>query len=152
VMHPQRGTYVFEPGEDEVRELCELRGLLESGAARILAAQGPRGVARLLAGIAADARKALLRRDWNLCEALDTQFHETLVANCGNRLLIEAYRAISGRVRAIRRCLPASRARIAHGIAEHAAIARALAKGDGEAAAAVLGRHVDNVRRLVTQR
>lgn len=148
VMHPQRGTYVFALEGEALRELCELRGVLEAGAARLLAARGAKAAAAVLAGIAADSRKALARRDGPLCEALDTQFHETLVANGGNALLAESYRALSDRVRAVRRRLPASRERVARGIAEHEAIARALAKGDGEAAAALLVRHVDNVRRL----
>lgn len=150
VMRPQRGTFVFDPGEEEVRELCELRGVLEAGAARILAARGDRQAVALLAQQAVLAGRALARRDYAECERLDTHFHELLVAGCGNGMLAQGYRALADRVRALRRRLPASRERIANGIAEHAAIAKALARGDGEEAARLIGRHVDHVRRLLS--
>lgn len=151
VMHPQRGTFVFSPDSAEVRALCELRGVLEAGAARLLAGRGDRTAARELADIVAESRAALARRDWASCEDLDTRFHETLVERCGNALLAASYRAISDRVRALRRHLPRTRDRVAAGLDEHAAVAKALAKGDGEAAAARLARHVGNVERLLAK-
>jgi DNA-binding GntR family transcriptional regulator len=152
VMHPQRGTFVFSAGADEVRELCELRAVLEAGAARLLAARGGSEAAAELAALVREARAALAGRDWESCERLDTRFHETLVERAGNALLAESYRALSDRVRALRRHLPRTRERVAHGLREHAAIAAAIGKGDGEGAAALLARHVGNVGRLLAVR
>jgi DNA-binding GntR family transcriptional regulator len=149
VMHPQRGTFVFSAGADEVRELCELRGVLEAGAARLLAGRGGREAATELAALVRESRAALARRDWERCEALDTRFHETLVERAGNALLAESYRALSDRVRALRRHLPRTRERVERGLGEHDAIARAIGKGDGEGAAKRLARHVGNVERLL---
>ena len=149
VMHPQRGTFVFSPAADEVRELCELRGVLEAGAARLLAGRGGAESAAALAAIVRQAQAALARRDWDACEALDTSFHETLVERAGNALLAESYRGLSDRVRALRRHLPRTRDRVAKGLGEHAAIAKAIGRGDGEDAAARLAGHVGNVERLL---
>jgi DNA-binding GntR family transcriptional regulator len=149
VMRPQRGTFVFSPSDDDLRELCELRGVLEGAAARLLVERADRAAAKELQEITAAARRALARRQWEACDDLDTRFHELLVARCGNRLLSESYRAIADRVRALRRHLPRTRERILHGLEEHAAIARAIAAGDGERAAAKVAAHVVNVRRLL---
>lgn len=149
VMHPQRGTFVFSATADEVRELCELRGVLEAGAARLLAARDGRAAGAELAALVKESEAALGRRDWDACEALDTRFHERLVERAGNALLAESYRALSDRVRALRRHLPRTRERVARGLEEHAAIAKALARGDGDGAAARLARHVGNVERLL---
>ncbi len=152
VVQPQRGTFVFAPTREEMRELCELRGVLEAGAARLLAGRSDRAAAAELAAIAQQARDALARRQWDTCADLDTHFHEVLVGRCGNRLLAASYRAISDQVRALRRHLPHTRERVARGLDEHAAIARAIARGDGERAAATLSTHVENVRRLLEGR
>jgi DNA-binding GntR family transcriptional regulator len=152
VVQPQRGTFVFAPATEQMRELCELRGVLESGAARLLAGRGDRAAAAELAAIVQEARQALARRQWEACGDLDTRFHEVLVGRCGNRLLAESYRAISDQVRALRRHLPHTRERVARGLDEHAAIAKAIAGGNGERAAVTLSTHVENVRRLLEGR
>jgi DNA-binding GntR family transcriptional regulator len=151
VMHPQRGTYVFEPDGADVRELCELRGVLEAGAVRILAGRAAKDVAALLTANTAAAQKALARRDHEECERLDTAFHELLVERCGNTLLARSYRAISDRVRALRTLLPRKRERYARAIEEHRAIARHVSAGRTEAAAALLAGHVNNVMRMLAR-
>lgn len=149
VMHPQRGTFVFSAHAGEVSELCELRGVLEAGAARLLAARDGRAAGAELARLVKESRSALARRDWDACEALDTRFHETLVERAGNALLAESYRGLSDRVRALRRHLPRTRERVARGLEEHEAIAKAIGKGDGDGAAARIAGHVGNVERLL---
>ncbi len=147
VMHPQRGTFVFEADAESIRDLCELRGVLEAGAARLLATRAAKEAGSALAAIVKEAEAALARGDLDACEALDTRFHESLVERAGNALLAESYRALSDRVRALRRRLPRNRERVAKALSEHAAIAKAIARGDGDGAANRLARHVGNVAR-----
>jgi DNA-binding GntR family transcriptional regulator len=149
VMHPQRGTFVFEPEDAEVRELCELRGVLEAGAARLLAGRAAKDTAALMMVNTDEAAAALRRRDYDECERLDTAFHELLVERCGNGLLSRSYRGISDRVRALRTLLPRKRERFARAIEEHRAIARHIAAGRPQAAAELLAGHVGNVMRML---
>jgi DNA-binding GntR family transcriptional regulator len=100
-IRPQRGTFVFHCDATDVRDICELRGILEAGALR-LGMQRDRD--RLLEGLernlrVSEAATLATAADY---QPFDHEFHEIIVAASGNRQLIEAYGRIAGRVRALR--------------------------------------------------
>lgn len=149
VVRPQSGTFVFDPDAKEVAEICQVRGILEAGALAVVTqAQLPALVAALSANVA-EAAAALRRRDHATCDALDAAFHETIVALCGNELLVQTYRGISNRVRALRNRMPRGHERYERAVREHRKIARLISRGDAAMAAEELGAHVRQVEQLL---
>ena len=100
-VQPQRGTFVFQYDATELREICELRQVLETGALRIATACHRAGLIEALRRpIEAAEREGEL--DPKAYQPFDTAFHDGLVRSSGNNELMDAYGRISGRVRAIR--------------------------------------------------
>ena len=149
VVRPQSGTFVFDPDGKEVAEICQVRGILEAGALAVVTADKVPALAAALAANVADASVALRRRDHATCDALDTAFHETIVALCGNDLLVQTYRGISNRVRALRNRMPRAHERFARAVQEHREISRLVSKGNVTAATNELAGHVRKVETLL---
>jgi DNA-binding GntR family transcriptional regulator len=146
-VRPQRGTFVFQYDATELREICELREVLETGALRVAL---KRGRERLITGLRAqiDAAEADAPADAQAYQPFDTAFHETLVRCADNTELVDAYRRISGRIRAIRYRLTRSLSQVAVSQLHHSEIVDALLAGDDALAETLLGRHVYNSYRF----
>jgi len=149
VMRPRSGTFVFELSPDEIKDICDLRGIFEMGAIRMGVALQQERLVSVLATRVAEATEALAKPDFSQCEALDTAFHETLIALSGNKYLIESYRTISDKVRALRSRLPPTRERVGNAIAQHRRIVDLIALGRSDDAADEISVHVRNVHRLL---
>ena len=150
VMRPQSGTFVVDLTIEDVRQICATRAILEAGALRLAAATGsadPIGRLGLLVG-----RAAIALDDGNLvlCDELDCQFHEGIVAASANGYLIRAYRGISDKLRALRHRLPREPGRMARAIAQHRHIIDLWAAGRLDQATEEISSHVLNVARLLT--
>lgn len=151
VSYPQRGTYVFNPTPVDIAEICEMRGLLEAGALRVAAAKG---LAELVAGLnkcVAHMSFAVEAGDFVQVEAFDTQFHETMVAMCGNSRLVAAYRQISDQVRVLRHRLPARRQRVEDALKQHRRIVDLLTSERVDEAVEEVMHHVERVQDLLQQ-
>ena len=150
-VRPQRGTFVFRYDATELREICELREVLETGALR-LALRGER--AALAAALTAqlDDAETAAAQGARAYQPFDTAFHETLVAAGNNRELTDAYARVSGRIRAIRFRLTRSAEQVAGSQRDHRAIVAAMLAGDDAEATTLLGRHVHNGYRFFMER
>lgn len=146
---PQSGTFVFRPDGGEIADICDLRTVYEAGAVELAWRRDGVALLRALRAVIGEAAAALSRGDLAACEDCDTTFHETLVAQSGNPLLIAAYRGISGRVRALRHHLPQSTARYRAALAQHRRIVAHLAGGRIPAVRAELTDHLHRVRSLL---
>jgi DNA-binding GntR family transcriptional regulator len=146
IVRPRSGTFVFGVSQNDLSQICEMRSLFETGALNMAAAVNPATLVGALTYPVAEAALALEEKDYARCETLDTVFHETLIALSGNRYLVESYRTISTKVRALRSRLPQNHARIAGAIAQHRRIIDLVAVGKTEAASAELASHVSNVK------
>jgi DNA-binding GntR family transcriptional regulator len=150
VMRPQSGTFVVDLTIEDVRQICATRAILETGALRLAAEAGsadPMGRLGLLVGRAAIA---LDEGDLVLCDELDCQFHEGIVAASANSYLIRAYSGISDKLRALRHRLPREQGRMARAITQHRHVIDLWAAGRLDQAIAELGSHVVNVAGLLT--
>jgi DNA-binding GntR family transcriptional regulator len=147
VVRPQSGTFVFEPDAKEVAEICQVRGILEAGALAVVTEARLPALAAALTANVTEAAAALRKRDHATCDALDTAFHETIVALCGNELLVQTYRGISNRVRALRNRMPRAHERYASAVREHREISRMISRGDVARAADRLAAHVRKVEK-----
>ena len=151
VTYPQSGTYVFDPTPQDVKEICQMRGLLEAGALRVAAKAGlPQLVTELNKSVAHMAF-AIEAGDFRAIETYDTQFHETLVALCGNARLVNAYRQISDQVRVLRHRLPARRRRVSEALSQHRRIVDLLTAERVDDAVEEVVRHVDRVHSQLDQ-
>jgi DNA-binding GntR family transcriptional regulator len=149
VARPQSGTFVFDPDAKEVAEICQVRGILEAGALAVVTTEQLPALKEALAANVAEASAALKKRDHATCDALDAAFHETIVALCGNDLLVQTYRGISNRVRALRNRMPRAHDRYARAVEEHKAISRMITRGNVKGAANQLAAHVHKVEALL---
>ncbi|WGF87815.1 GntR family transcriptional regulator [Marinivivus vitaminiproducens] len=142
-VHRQRGTFVFDYDARELREICELRAVLETGAFRIaLQRDRPRLVTSLAEQVA--AAKVAATSGIDAYQTADTAFHDALVRSSDNRELIEGYARISGRIRAVRYRLMRTPQQIAKSCREHSAVASLLKHGKDAEAEAALVKHVYN--------
>ncbi|WP_458098173.1 GntR family transcriptional regulator [Roseomonas sp. WA12] len=140
------GSFVWSPDVTAVRELCEMRAILECGALRLAVGRDPERLAAALAVPLAGGTLALEAGDTGRAEAMDTRFHEALVGCSGNELLIDAYRSISDKVTALRHRIPHDRARMAAALAQHRRILDLALAGTPRDAEAELAAHVRNVQ------
>ena len=132
---PYRGTFVATLTVDDIRELHDLRAPLEGRAARLVAEKSDPADAERLVGILDAMRRLPPSGDHSRTITLDADFHDTLIALSGHRLLQELWATIGVRLRSF---LMLKRKRLyqtAHEAAAlHEAIVEAIAAGDGPAA------------------
>jgi DNA-binding GntR family transcriptional regulator len=139
-VRPQRGTFVFYYDAAQLRDISELRGVLELGALRIALT---RNRAALIAGLDRSAGEAEAAGfDAVGYQVFDAAFHGALIEASENRELIEAYERISGRVRAIRYRFTHSHEQVARSQRDHRDIVEALRGGRDAEAMKRLGKHV----------
>jgi DNA-binding GntR family transcriptional regulator len=150
-VRPQRGTFVFDCDARLVRDICQLRGILEAGA---LSLACERHRQRLIAELAAAVETAEAAFDGDPAgyQPHDTRFHDLLVRASDNAQLIEAYGRIAGRVWALRSRFNNREPLVRNSMAEHRMIVEHLRTGDDDAAQAILARHVYNAYRAFQAR
>lgn len=148
VIRPQSGTFVMTPTPASIREISEMRGVLECGALRIAAAKHPE---RLVAAVAVPlSGGALAVEEGELARAtqMDSAFHNALVAAAENQLLTSAYRSIADRVEALRRRIPNDMERMRRAVMQHRRIIDLAVTGRIPQAEAELAGHVQIVQSL----
>jgi DNA-binding GntR family transcriptional regulator len=142
-LYPKRGALVVPISPSEAEDVLEARMLIEQHCARRAAAAGPDLVARLRATIA-DQEGDVAGFAW-----ADRAFHTAIVEAAGNHILDRQYDALRDRHQRIAAAAVASDpTRIARFIAEHKEILGAIERGDGEAAAALMGDHLRSAHEL----
>jgi DNA-binding GntR family transcriptional regulator len=99
---PQRGTYVFRLGPDDVLEVSELREVLEVEAAAIAMRRSRELLLSRMTPILRDMRKAYGAGDNVAYRALDGDFHRVIIEACQNSYIADAYAPIGLRIQALR--------------------------------------------------
>lgn len=153
VIQPNRGAVVSERSEGELRELFAVRGMFEAEAARLLARSRPQAVLDALEMMIAEMKRAVRAHRYDDYGRIAAQFHDLMVAECGNRLVARLYDRIRTNLRRYQLMmadLPGSPAR---SIREHQTIFAAIRSGKAAAAARAAGAHVGElVRRFERHR
>jgi DNA-binding GntR family transcriptional regulator len=153
VARKHAGVFVREPDAAEVRDLYEMRGLLDGFAGR-RAARLP-DAARLALADALDASIAAMN---DAAAAHDVQryygenlsFHWAIVEAAGNHALAGTYRGVVQKLHLSRLKNLSHDTGMRASIAEHVAIAGALREGDVARVEALMARHVgDAFNRLL---
>ena len=91
------GAYVTQLSEQDIREIFEIRELLETHAAKKIRASGSADAKTALRGALAELEDACRKRDIRLFSAADLRFHQTLWELGGNRHLQDLLNDVSTR-------------------------------------------------------
>jgi DNA-binding GntR family transcriptional regulator len=150
-LYPRRGALVVPISASEADDVHEARELLEHHCALRAASAGAALAEELQAAISEQERAR--RTQGSGFAWADRRFHRAIVAAAGNTLLTRAYDALADRHQRIAATTVArDPSRVERFIAEHRAIATALARGDGEAAAERLTAHLRSAHALGRRR
>ena len=134
---PQRGTFVFKLTPEQVGQLCRYRAMIETAALREAVAVQPAELLSRLRAHVADMAAQEKAGDLNKLSRIDMNFHYEFLAWCSNPYLRGAYELIRYQLIALRH-----RAPIDNMVDSHQVLIDMLEKGDIEAAAAELHKHV----------
>lgn len=144
---PHSGTYVFSPSARDIEDLCDFRALLEGQAVRAAMQHHAAALLPALDTVVAAMRDAdaLVRDDG---KRLDSEFHQLLVAHCGNQYLADAYATIGPRVEALRYRFMDTTVFRHKAFAEHVEIVELLHAGRTARAVSVLEEHIARTRQF----
>jgi DNA-binding GntR family transcriptional regulator len=155
-LHPNRGAVVRAVSPRDVRELCDVRGLLECEAVRLACGRiDPAELDALADALrrqiaASDDPEAIdLARFLDEARCLDTRLHDRIAASCGNAFLALELTRLKTLFRAFRDVATAQGTarhdvgRLFEESRQHLAIVEALIAGDAEAAVRAMTRHID---------
>jgi DNA-binding GntR family transcriptional regulator len=141
------GVFVRQLGMVEVRDLYQLRALLDGFAGRTaaqLSKPARDALVKTLDSATANMKDALKCADTNRYYAENLRFHWAIIEASGNVQMAEIYRGIVQKLHISRlKNLSGNRGRKAS-IAEHQTIVRALRKGDLAQTELLMARHVDD--------
>lgn len=156
-LEPNRGAVLRPFGRKQLREICHLRRLLESEAARCACGR----IAPFELQELADELRRLCSGNrgpaWSAATRdLDTRLHELVRTHCGNDRLadeIERYRVLYRTLRDVRHRRRQSQEDYRHmdENAEHLAVVERLSAGDAVGAAAAMARHIDSAAQALEQ-
>lgn len=140
-IYPNRGAFVSNPGLEELREVFELRILVESYALRLAVPNFSQEQIESCTSLLVQLESIGNRADWS---RVDQEFHAALYAPCGQSRtlnLIENLRGVVNRYYFLYLSRDNCGAACS---AEHRAILVACQKRDAEAAVAALETHLRN--------
>jgi DNA-binding GntR family transcriptional regulator len=143
---PQRGSFVFNPTEDDVRELCEFRSIAETQAMLLSHARDRAGTLNRLRVAQGRMQAAHAAEDFRASSVADAAFHDALFEGCGNQFLRQSYAIIGGRISAVRVMLLDPGQTWRESEAEHDEIIAAFEIADLTLAQALLLTHIMKMR------
>jgi DNA-binding GntR family transcriptional regulator len=143
-----RGFEVTEVSPDELRELGEVRLMLEGPPMRELAGTLSDDVVERLLGLAEEIVRAGREGRFEDYLEADTTFHLTLLELTGNRQLVRLVRELRQQTRLVGLVNLADSDELEGSSLEHAELVRLLAAGDGAGAEALMRRHIGHVAGL----
>lgn len=129
-----RGVVVSSASVDDVRELFEFRGALETAAARLAATRGDTEVFGALAREFEGAGELVGRHELDAYYDIVARFDDAIDASIANPYLLGALRGVRTHLQRIRRLAQDDPARLMRAAAEHRLIAEAIRDGDSDLA------------------
>jgi DNA-binding GntR family transcriptional regulator len=145
-----RGAIVKPFGPDELREIYQLRRILEVEATRTACGRIDRGD---LDSLREDMKKLLrARRDRQWVEremATDRRLHELITSSCGSARLAQEIHRYDNLVQSLRDVVGRERRAQLQALEEHLAIIDGLSADDADAAAAAMAKHIERAAESV---
>ncbi len=141
-IHPQRGTYVFSVGDEDVVQICRFREILESAALGEALAADREGLIAALKENLRTMKEAQRAGNARALPELDAEFHNIIMQRSSNAYLRDAYRLIEHKIHALRWRLPVNSEQIEHCQANHATIVKQICEGKLGPAQTILKHHI----------
>ncbi|MFM9924445.1 FCD domain-containing protein [Variovorax sp. H27-G14] len=147
VARKHAGVFVHEPDAQEVRELYEMRAMLD-GFAGARVARLPEAPRTALADVLDESirhmKAAFTAHDVQCYYRENLRFHWAIVEAAGNRAMAATYRGVVQKLHLSRLKNLSQDTGMRSSIAEHEKIARALRKGDMRRCEDLMARHVSD--------
>lgn len=141
---PQQGIIVRDISVQEIVDILDIRMALEPYVVRRLAGLLPAERAAALQANLKSQAAAVKASDMTEVTRLDAEFHLLLCSFAGNAEIAQVMGRLRDKLhRIILRVMSKVPGRPASAVAEHAAIAAAVLKGQGEKAAKLMERHLE---------
>lgn len=140
---PTRGAIVRRFGAKDVHDALTVLGNLEALAGRLACAQAPDAELAAIGDLHARMMERYAARDRLPYFKLNQEIHARILAASGNAVLAYVHGILQARLKRIRYIGNEAPDRWAGAVADHVAIMDALARRDGEAAAAALAAHME---------
>jgi DNA-binding GntR family transcriptional regulator len=137
-----RGAYVTEMSRDDVRQIYHLLALLESDAAAQVAAHGSPTQREALTRLHDELEAQAADREAYF--ATNERFHLALLEAAGNRWATQTVMDLRKMMKLNRHHSLFRQGRLAESLAEHRALMKAIAAGDGVAARQLMRAHFDS--------
>jgi DNA-binding GntR family transcriptional regulator len=138
-MKLRRGAYVTEVSADDVTQVYHLLALLESDAARTVAARGQPEALTALVALHERLEKQVRQRDAFF--ATNEAFHLALLEAAGNRWALQLVNDLRKVMKLNRHHSLLQRGRLVDSLAEHRALMQALLQGQADEAARLMQAH-----------
>jgi DNA-binding GntR family transcriptional regulator len=144
-IEPYRGARVLEPSEHDVREILELRQLLECQIARELARRRPPAVLDALEASITESKEAAKAGDLERLLDSVTAFSDIQTEACGNTRMAKLLDDLRSVLLLIGNTSRRAPGREQRSIAQHETILAAITAGDAEAAAKATADHIHSI-------
>ena len=142
---PRVGYFATDITEREIREVCEVREIIESRAVRKAAEELDDDDLSVLKMIMDRTRKAVKERNHSDFMESEIEFHEFLHKNFKNRLLIEFLESLDSVIYRGRVLANYNKSTLKKTLEEHEKILEAILNRDADKAAWYMGEHLQNV-------
>lgn len=140
-----RGFEVTEVSADELRELSEVRMLLEAPPMAMVAGTLDDATVARLREVADRIVEAARAAQFDEYLAADTEFHMSILETTGNRKLVETVRELRQQTRLVGLAHLAATDALVPTALEHAELVDLLVDGRGEEAEALMRRHIGHI-------
>jgi DNA-binding GntR family transcriptional regulator len=145
-----RGATVAQPGQAEMRNVFEVRRLLEGGILRALSERAPRDALAKFRTLVCEERGAFERGEWSKWIRLSGEYHLQLARLLDNAELSAILKSLIART-TLMIALYDSPGHNACSFDEHDAILDALETGDSERACALMSQHLATAERKLNR-
>jgi DNA-binding GntR family transcriptional regulator len=146
-----RGAVVKPFGPEQLREIYQLRRILEAEAARTACGRIDKDELKSLLRTMQQLTTARHDRHWAENEmATDRQLHSMIASSCGNERLAQEIHRYDTLVQALRDVIGHEHRAQEHALEEHIAVIEALLADDSETAYAAMAHHIDRAAESVS--
>lgn len=146
---PQKGSFVFQPDEVSIVELCNFRSYLEPIAIEESMRNEPQAFLESLEISIVKMEHKLKNKDFKAFLLLDGEFHESFFKYCNNSLLQKSYQLVQFHIGAIRSHLTSTEDAYAEILEDHRRIYQMLSDGEIAEAQSMLKKHVLDIKSLI---
>lgn len=143
-IQPAKGAIVRKFSARDLLQILEVLKTLEQLGGRMACAQASEETIAALKAMHDEMMALYAKRDRLDYFKLNQAIHSALVAASGNAVLVEMHGTLQARIKRLRFIGNEGPEKWAGAVAEHEEMMAALARRDGEALAAAIGKHMDS--------